>query len=669
MFKRFIHTIQFMQLRTKLFIGFAAILVIPSSLIGISSYQNAKETMFSEMTSATEESLQIIDETLNLFIQTQAENIEYIASASDLESFSEDEPDDQRILLDSFQESKNHVEQTYVGKETGDFINSPSSFQNPPDYDPRERPWYQRATDQPGETIITAPYISQSSEQPVTTIARTTDDGLGVAALNLELTVISDILSNVSIGETGYVFLLDENNTFVSHPHEEPGSEADDSFLSFRETSEGSLSYVYNDQDQSLTYKTNEATGWTIVASMYDEEMNQAVMPILINAITVLSIAILIGGTVIYLLVKSISNPIQKLIGVSERMAEGDLSTAYEVNPNQSDEIGRLGRSFEKMRTSLVLMITNIQEKSSHLSDSADKLTAITSENMSATEQITEAVQEVASGVEKQSISVRESEKVANDMSVEVSDVVAKTNQVHRTANNAADTVTKGNEAITVAIEQMTQIKETVKSLSSHIDTLGKRSTEIEEVTETIKGIATQTNLLALNAAIEAARAGEHGRGFSIVADEVRKLSEMTSASTETISELVLSVQKDTELTIQQMNKSNNQVDKGIEVVQTAGSSFEEINQFVQVVATEIRQSANNMADLGEDSQAFATTFQDLSSISETASASMQNISASTEEQLASMEEITASVEQLGEVAIELKQLISQFDVEDTTHE
>ncbi len=211
----------------------------------------------------------------------------------------------------------------------------------------------------------------------------------------------------------------------------------------------------------------------------------------------------------------------------------------------------------------------------------------------------------------------------------------------------------------------MTQIKETVKSLSLHIDTLGKRSTEIEEVTETIKGIATQTNLLALNAAIEAARAGEHGRGFSIVADEVRKLSEMTSVSTETITELVLSVQKDTELTIQQMNKSSNQVDKGIEVVQTAGLSFEEMKQFVQVVATEVRQSANNMAALGEDSQDFASTFQDLSSISETASASMQNISASTEEQLASMEEITASVEQLGEVAVELKQLISQFDVDE----
>ncbi|AIC92814.1 MULTISPECIES: methyl-accepting chemotaxis protein [Shouchella] len=667
MLKRFLQNIQFMQLRTKLFIGFTAILVIPSSLIGVISYQNAKEAVMDEMTAATEESLAIVDETLSLFIESQVENIDYIASASDLADFSEDDPGAQRFLLDSFQATKNHVEQTYVGMETGDFINSPSSFQNPPDYDPRERPWYQRAMEQSGDVIITSPYISQSSEQPVTTIARTTDDGLGVAALNLELTVISDLLSSISIGQTGYVFLLDENNMYVSHPYEEPGTEADESFLSYSENNAGFLSYTSNGDDQLLTFKSNEITGWTIAASMYEEEMNEAVMPILISAITVLSIAILIGGTVIYFLVKSITSPIQTLISVSERMAGGDLSVAYEVNPRQKDEMGRLGRSFEKMRASLVLMITNIQDKSSDLSQAADTLASITHENMSATEQITEAVQEVASGVEKQSTSVRESEKVASDMSNDVNDVVVKTNHIHSTTDNAAITVSKGNDAITDAIKQMTQIKDTFKHLSVHIDTLGKRSSEIEEVTETIKGIATQTNLLALNAAIEAARAGEHGRGFSIVADEVRKLSDMTASSTETISELVLSVQQDTERTIEQMNTSSDQVNKGIEVVQTAGLSFEEMKQFVQVVATEVNESAKNVASLGKDSEAFVTTFQDLSSISETASASMQNISASTEEQLASMEEISASVEQLSEVADELKELIRQFDVNTDT--
>lgn len=63
------------------------------------------------------------------------------------------------------------------------------------------------------------------------------------------------------------------------------------------------------------------------------------------------------------------------------------------------------------------------------------------------------------------------------------------------------------------------------------INQLAELAVKIDQIVESVQGLANQTNLLALNAAIEAARAGEHGRGFAVVAEEVRKLADDTKES------------------------------------------------------------------------------------------------------------------------------------------
>ncbi|MFP7287402.1 methyl-accepting chemotaxis protein [Shouchella clausii] len=660
-------TLKHWPLKAKLITAFAIVLAIPSTVIGISSYQSAKGNIISSMSEANGESLQIIDRTIDLFIEGQMENVEYVARASDAEAFLEEETEAQRTLLHTFQETKTHVEQTYVGTIAGNFMNEPTSFQNPPDYDPRERPWYQLATEHTGETVITDPYISNSSGEPVVTIAKTTADEHGVAALNLQLDAITDLLSTVSIGEKGYVFILDQNNAYVSHPHEELGSEASEFFLQLQDAENGQLDYPSDTDGENLIlhYTTNDRTGWKIVSAMYETEIERAVAPILNTTLFVIFLSLLGGAVLVYVLTRSIVSPIHRLTTAAEKMSEGDLAAAFKVDKNQNDEIGRLGKSFEKMRNALATMIAHIQDKSHQLSASAEEVMAISGENTRATEQIANSMQEVATGVDKQAVSVNESAGIAKKMAGSINEAVEKTDGVQQTAQEAAQFVENGNKAINTSIFQMTQIRETVGNLSQKVEGLGQRSIEINKVADTIKSIADQTNLLALNAAIEAARAGEDGRGFSVVANEVKKLADQSAAATVEISEMIQLTQKDAQQTVAQMETSKEQVEKGIEVVNVAGESFHNIKIFVDNVAAEVHEVASLINSIGQGSETFVATFDDLASISETSSASVQNISAFTEEQLASMEEIAASVENLTQFAEELQGLVQQFDIDD----
>lgn len=96
---------------------------------------------------------------------------------------------------------------------------------NDPDdpYDPRLRPWYQRAASSNRE-IWTDPYIFYTSQQPGLTVAlaeRGPDGGLrGVVGADIELTALSAFLRTQKIGSDSAAFLVHANGEVLAHPDE-----------------------------------------------------------------------------------------------------------------------------------------------------------------------------------------------------------------------------------------------------------------------------------------------------------------------------------------------------------------------------------------------------------------------------------------------------------------
>ena len=115
----------------------------------------------------------------------------------------------------------------------------------------------------------------------------------------------------------------------------------------------------------------------------------------------------------------------------------------------------------------------------------------------------------------------------------------------------------RAGEVVTAAVGAMSRIEES--------------SRRIADIISVIDEIARQTNLLALNAAVEAARAGEAGRGFAVVASEVRSLAQRSSQAAKDIKELITG--------------SSTQVQEGVDLVNRAGASLNEMIASVQKIS------------------------------------------------------------------------------------
>jgi methyl-accepting chemotaxis protein len=152
---------------------------------------------------------------------------------------------------------------------------------------------------------------------------------------------------------------------------------------------------------------------------------------------------------------------------------------------------------------------------------------------------------------------------------VQIAATVRKNAEDAKRANDfAAETsavAERGGAVVSDAVSAMAQIEN-----SSH---------KISDIIGVIDEIARQTNLLALNAAVEAARAGEAGRGFAVVASEVRSLAQRSSQAAKDIKDLIV--------------KSSDQVRNGVELVNKAGGSLNEIVASINKVAVVVAEIAN----------------------------------------------------------------------------
>ncbi|GJA85424.1 methyl-accepting chemotaxis protein [Aeromonas caviae] len=363
-----------------------------------------------------------------------------------------------------------------------------------------------------------------------------------------------------------------------------------------------------------------------------------------LNAIIDYTRGLILGGLLLSLLIVTccgfwlVRTIVRPLLQVDKRMqdiaaGEGDLNAR--INLSRDDEIGSLAgsvdRFIEKLQKMISATMDNNQHINQHVHTSVNRFQAISQSS-------------------RQTAAHAQALHHDSEQMVQVATTISDNcNLAAHNANEVRQLTTQSSQYVSSATAGMQRVVMEVGECATAINALKEQAGQIGQIISTISNISEQTNLLALNAAIEAARAGEMGRGFAVVADEVRTLANRTATSSAEITDVINSIQQQTEQAYLMMQRNLKTVESGMADSDNTKQILFKVEEAIDQLADMVQQVAEATSQL---SHTLGHTTGKVSDIS---------LQAQTGEQEA--QECLQLASSLHQASQQQQQLLSQFRV------
>jgi methyl-accepting chemotaxis protein len=396
-------------------------------------------------------------------------------------------------------------------------------------------------------------------------------------------------------------------------------------------------------------------------AELLQKENNNSAQNTMIMFVSISLLAILMIILIGYIIKLTIRKPLVLLQNDMEKVAAGDLTTRTPYKAN--NELGHIVQSFNSMLDNLQQLIANVKMTTQEVISTTEGVLQDTNRASSISNEVVQTVLEVKTKIEGQVSSIQESSSSMEEITTGVQTVAESSAVVAEVAVTTTERINIGSEVINHSILQMNSVHDVVEETSKVINKLVTRTQQIDTALAAITNIAEQTNLLALNAAIEAARAGENGKGFAVVAAEVRDLAEQSKESAKEVNHLIKSIQKDTQDTVNVMQKGQQKAVEGKEAAYKANQTFLSIMRDIDKITSQIQEVSAATEEMSAGTEEVNAS---LSLVSETATdvkkETLQTVN-SIQSQAVSIEQISIQSNKMKEKVEELTELVSKFNI------
>ncbi len=399
---------------------------------------------------------------------------------------------------------------------------------------------------------------SKLSGNPTVTIASpllsSSGEFVGAIAMVMKTDFISEKLTSIKIGKTGYAYMTDKTGLVIAHPKKDfvlvlnmTTLEGMQAFAAKAlAAKEGVEDYSFRGVPKIAGYATVDTTGWKLLVTQDTKEFLEDAVMIRNFIIIIGSIFLAVTLAAVLYFARGISLPITQIVR--------DLTEGAQQIATASTEVSTSSQS---------------------LAEGASEQAA--------------AIEETSSSLEEMSSMTRRNA----DNAVQANSMMTETKQVVKRAN------------------------ESMRKLTLSMDEIAKASMETSKIIKTIDEIAFQTNLLALNAAVEAARAGEAGAGFAVVADEVRNLAIRAAEAARNTSEMIEGTVKKIKDGTELVNMTNSDFSEVAEKSMKVAELVSEISAASTEQAEGINQVNKAVVEMDKVVQQSAANAEELASASE----------------------------------------------------
>jgi methyl-accepting chemotaxis protein len=428
---------------------------------------------------------------------------------------------------------------------------------------------------------------------------------------------------------------------------------------------------------QLETLKSNARLAATEAA---EQTMFYAIMAVVVGAVFI--------GAIVWLISRSVKNPLTATGRVMASLAEGNTDTEIS-GTERRDEIGEMARALAVFRDSeIARRHAETQAEETRLASDRERAArdaerqAEAQDLQTAINALGEGLRDLSAGdlavrIEQAFVPQLESLRTDFNTSVEklgetIQAAVLSASTIEdgtKDIANASEDLSRRTEQQAAALEQtaaaLEQMTQTVRSTAQSAQDAGEQaattaedaeksgnvvqdaitamaeieesSRQISDIIGVINEIAFQTNLLALNAGVEAARAGEAGKGFAVVAQEVRELAQRCSDAAHEIENLI--------------KASGKKVSTGVELVGATGKSLAAIveqvgrvNEHIATIVTSTREQSTGIQEIN---------------------VAIGDMDTNTQKNAAMVEETTAGIRSLADEAVALGENMQQFRLKD----